>query len=395
MKTDEAYLKEIYSRFEYEKREKARRKAAMSKAIPVLCACAAAAIIIPAAFGGGFSDSADNIGVETPFPEFYPETGGVFEEYDSVQIEPEYISARVAPVHDIADMSDAGGAQAMYICSREELDNFIKNHDGTLRLTERHDSLSFAEMVSDYDEAFFEKKRLELLYIYESDPMIRHVVDSVSQRGESDGSSLEINISEYTSDVVQSGETGWILALSIPRSLPIAWKVNVNIIGAGHDCDLARSPKFSAHFTWVGWTDEYGGLADTPRFITTAEELQEFIDEYGTLFGFDYNFNGGMSFSDLAASFDNEFFRENQLLIAYLAEPSGSIRHTFTSAKWYADSENEPSDGGKIVIGVSRHIPELCTDDMAGWLMTLTLPRETGQTENILIESEVCVHEGQ
>lgn len=394
MKNDEAYLKEIYSRFEHEKSERARRRGTMNRLIPALCACAAAAIIIPAVLGGVSTDSADTIGGETTFSEFYPETG-IYEEYESVKIEPKYISARVAPVHEVASMLDAGGAQAMYICSREELDNFIKENDNTLELSKRRSSPSFAEMVSDYDEAFFEKSRLELIYIYESDPMIRHVVDSISQRGESDGSLLEINISEYTSDFVQSGETGWILALSIPRALPISWKANVNIIGAGHDCDLMCSPKFSAHFTWVGWTDEDGGLADTPRFITTAEELQEFIDEYAACLGLDYHFNGGMSFSDLATGFDKGFFRENQLLIAYLIEPSGSIRHTLTSAKWYADSGNESSDGGKIIIGISRHIPESYTDDMAGWLMTLTLPREIGQAENILIEGEDCIHEGK
>lgn len=66
-------------------------------------------------------------------------------------------------------------------------------------------------------------------------------------------------------------------------------------------------------------------------------------------------------------SYGEDFFKENHLLIVYLSEGSGSVRHKTDSVTIV--------DGWKLHVAISRIRPEIGTMDMAGWFAIFEIPR--------------------
>ena len=75
--------------------------------------------------------------------------------------------------------------------------------------------------------------------------------------------------------------------------------------------------------------------------------------------------------------YTEDFFINNYLVYLILEEPSGSISHTVESVRLSQDK--------RLLIAVSRNVPEVGTDDMAYWHVVLELPRKDGvaDAENI------------
>ena len=75
--------------------------------------------------------------------------------------------------------------------------------------------------------------------------------------------------------------------------------------------------------------------------------------------------------------YTEDFFINNYLIYLILEEPSGSISHTVESVRLSQDK--------RLLIAVSRNVPEVGTDDMAYWHIVLELPRKDGvaDAENI------------
>lgn len=74
--------------------------------------------------------------------------------------------------------------------------------------------------------------------------------------------------------------------------------------------------------------------------------------------------------ADFAAGlerYNEEFFTEGSLIILYLEEGSGSIRHSVSGVLIKKDC---------LSVTVTSKIPELCTDDMAYWAILIPISKD-------------------
>lgn len=95
-------------------------------------------------------------------------------------------------------------------------------------------------------------------------------------------------------------------------------------------------------------------------------ELDAFKASFGEDNSFDHGY-GGASFNENTADYGNAFFDENDLFLVYIGANSGSLR--FDVGLIALDST------GLIIYVEQTNDPQECTDDMAGWFITVALPR--------------------
>ena len=101
------------------------------------------------------------------------------------------------------------------------------------------------------------------------------------------------------------------------------------------------------------------------KFDTLAELGQFKTDVDGTL-SIDRSYGEVPSFNDVTAKYDEDFFKENTLMLVYVEAGSGSFRYGVESV-YHAD--------GKFAIHVKQtNNPEVGTADMAGWFVTVAVP---------------------
>lgn len=94
------------------------------------------------------------------------------------------------------------------------------------------------------------------------------------------------------------------------------------------------------------------------RVINSMEELHEYTEAYFTPLGEGETPEPG-TFRSAVQKYDESYFKEQVLILVTLEEPSGSIRHEVTSV--------ERTKDGKLAVSVDRLVPQVHTDDMAGW----------------------------
>lgn len=130
---------------------------------------------------------------------------------------------------------------------------------------------------------------------------------------------------------------------------------------------------------WAG--ADNAGMADAGerrhipvRRIDSIEALQEFLEEYGEWPDYSsyINFGATIKLSKTTEAFDYRYFKNHTLLVLYLTENSGSIRHQI---------DRVGIDGVTLFASVSAIVPEnsdgsVClTDDMAGWFILIELDK--------------------
>ncbi|MPM89078.1 hypothetical protein SDC9_136186 [bioreactor metagenome] len=96
--------------------------------------------------------------------------------------------------------------------------------------------------------------------------------------------------------------------------------------------------------------------------IDDAAALNDFISAGSEHYQFDVEYGEDGSFADAVKKYDDSFFAENRLLIVYVQEPSGSIRH---------EIKDVAINDGTLMVTVGRKVPEVGTDDMADWFIVL------------------------
>lgn len=96
--------------------------------------------------------------------------------------------------------------------------------------------------------------------------------------------------------------------------------------------------------------------------INSVEELKSYYNSNnGEAVG---GFRFGSDFTDKLFNYDEQFFSENSLVIAYYREGSGSVQLTYKGV----------DEDGNIVI--DRYMPECCIYDMAYYLLVMEVPQE-------------------
>lgn len=102
-------------------------------------------------------------------------------------------------------------------------------------------------------------------------------------------------------------------------------------------------------------------------WITSQNELNDFVQAGKIYYQFDIPFGESKSFSETASKYAEDFFSENQLLILCTMEASGSIRHRIKDTYINKDA---------LSIAVESIIPEVGTDDMADWFIFIEFAKD-------------------
>lgn len=98
----------------------------------------------------------------------------------------------------------------------------------------------------------------------------------------------------------------------------------------------------------------------------TLEELKKFKLDFGEVLAMDSTYDEVPSFNEVTADYDEVFFDENALMLVYVSANSGTYRFGVNSVF---------CDGNSFCIHVERlNNPEVVTDDMAGWFITVAVP---------------------
>ena len=114
---------------------------------------------------------------------------------------------------------------------------------------------------------------------------------------------------------------------------------------------------------------ENGPVTEYPGslLIESTAELGDFIDRHDPEVLSEWTGDG--SLMDVLSSYDEMWFNTHQLLIVFLEEPSGSIRHNVR----YIFKDPPP----KCMVLIDRSIPEVMNDEAAHWYILIELKRSS------------------
>lgn len=118
-------------------------------------------------------------------------------------------------------------------------------------------------------------------------------------------------------------------------------------------------------------TDYFGGESEFPQYalIRSKDELDSYYESYKEVFDLEARdkvyADSTAGWLDEAKNYDEEWFKENDLLLVVLQEPSGSNRHEITGVTEHSD--------GSYSVSIRRLIPLSGTEDMAGWHLFIDL----------------------
>lgn len=100
----------------------------------------------------------------------------------------------------------------------------------------------------------------------------------------------------------------------------------------------------------------------------TKTELDEFKNKYKDDFTMDQVYDGNPSFNEVTVNYDDDFFKDNTLILAYISAGSGSFR--------YGVSEVTKENGTLMMKVTQLNDPEVYTDDMSGWFLMAEVEKE-------------------
>ena len=133
---------------------------------------------------------------------------------------------------------------------------------------------------------------------------------------------------------------------------------------------------FDPRTAWVNWHEEieiaqYAENKDAdslPVFrFTSPEDITDFRNTAGQFLSLDAGYDEVGSFEQMIADRDDVFFREYTLLGVYVTSGSGSERF---------GAKNLVFSGNTLTIQIAQiNSPDIGTCDMAGWLITLAVPK--------------------
>ncbi|MBQ2847197.1 MAG: hypothetical protein IJE74_02965 [Clostridia bacterium] len=114
----------------------------------------------------------------------------------------------------------------------------------------------------------------------------------------------------------------------------------------------------------------------TGCLIKSKAELEDFIVTMTPYFNLS-SLEKGTTFLDRTKEFDNEFFKENSLMIMYVNESSCSITHSLSDIYRFhqkaPEESRRESEGHVLSFEVQRNIPEICADGIGEWFITVAM----------------------
>lgn len=147
-----------------------------------------------------------------------------------------------------------------------------------------------------------------------------------------------------------------------------------------------KFPDFAFQVCWVNYSDNsdlfsegirseklsISGVRYLPIFkLSSEKELSRFRAKFEKSLDFDSGYDEAPSFDEISSKFTEEFFAEKDLLLVYATANSGSHRFTVDSIA--------AKDDEMVVHIMQKNRPEVCTDDMAGWLFAVEVKKSDMQ----------------
>lgn len=99
----------------------------------------------------------------------------------------------------------------------------------------------------------------------------------------------------------------------------------------------------------------------------TKEGFDKFYNATSDIFTYNQMHDEMPSFNQTKAAYTKEFFDKNHLIIIYIPEGSGSVRHETEFVNLI--------NGNEVYVSVKRTGPEVGTMDMAGWFATIEISK--------------------
>ena len=94
--------------------------------------------------------------------------------------------------------------------------------------------------------------------------------------------------------------------------------------------------------------------------LDTYEDLQKFRRTFKDVFVFDSALDEMPSFDETMAAYDEAFFEEHTVILAYMVASSGTYRYAFRDVRIEEDM---------LILEIGQlNDPEVVTEDMQGWL---------------------------
>ena len=130
-------------------------------------------------------------------------------------------------------------------------------------------------------------------------------------------------------------------------------------------------------------TSYVSGMNGQTYVIETREELEEYLNANKKKYGLGHRekvySDSTIGFEDAIADYDEEWFKDHNIVLVLLTANSGSIRFKATNV-----NINE----GKMDISFIQKAPEMVTCDMAGWHIIV-------ETDKVLIDEINVYVEGK
>ncbi|MGI6608494.1 MAG: hypothetical protein ACOX1F_05915 [Erysipelotrichaceae bacterium] len=114
------------------------------------------------------------------------------------------------------------------------------------------------------------------------------------------------------------------------------------------------------------------------KIIRSAEELNKYYQENKDKYNLNDKSDSSMGFLNVIDKYDEDYFKNQALIIILLEENSGSNRHSV---------KNITSEDGMLVINIERTVPEIGTCDMAQWHILIEIKSDIG----VISESDIAV----
>lgn len=126
---------------------------------------------------------------------------------------------------------------------------------------------------------------------------------------------------------------------------------------------------WSEDFTFLGLNADKMHISSVQHLpiykLDTKQDLENFKLSLGDVLSVDQGYDEIPSFNDATAKYDDAFFETDTLLVVYVPANSGSLR--FGVSDVYCDGEY-------VCVHVKQtNNPEVVTDDMAGWFITVAI----------------------
>ena len=95
--------------------------------------------------------------------------------------------------------------------------------------------------------------------------------------------------------------------------------------------------------------------------LDTLKDLEQFKENFRDILTLDHGYDEVPSFNEITALYDDTFFADHTLVLAYVTAPSGSFRYAIQDISY---------GGSTFCLDVVQtNDPETYTDDMAGWFV--------------------------